>query len=870
MLELFDQNPQSRVFRVDRECYIVYLGAHWEDYKPFLRVGTSTSLPASLPPIVSSIIVPDVLTGNPLDEPASLAGDAGGETHYIGDVKTVEAMKAFVGQDTIPVEAIEAIDHEEDDGKHVLVYYYKDGNLKIKFRKNEIFDLRRREKLDGHYVAHANDVKNQYGRSPFKLPGDAYQDPGFIVAGSVPYLVSRGQLAALDLASDYFFTLSSAALDADRVATVRSDDPDAALIRFFKRARTRNRAVHVVSVRPERVKAAAGLFRENSQLPIRAVPVDASSGRYEFQRFTVTDGGGRTIAALEGRPGSVIFGEASKSDTAEDIRVDVKDRSILVGGRKYSLLQGMLYQLASGDLTRTAIETDYLPEKNYPYRDMLSQGESALIGQLQYFFSELFAGRDSGKVIKTIRGLDVVRGRAAVHPLVQILVHNAIEFCRFISATESRLSSGADALESAVSRLGISAAGMPAFLPIVGELYQAEEGTFLFYRFAQRITSDRYAHAESIAESIAALPSVDYEAERKRLEDLIAGLATPEQMDEARMRRIAEAKKPAQKKPTPTSEAEAVAEAAAAEPEEGFDSADGRGGRRRRSRGGWIIAAAAIIIIALLLGLLLTGVIPNRWFGDETQIVDSGGDGTDAGDQTDAAGTDGSDGTAADGTDASADGTDQAGADSSADGADAAGTDGTAVDGQSSTADGQDGAASAGDAASDSTSDPGVTVPPGWEDSLPALRALDQERGVTITDTSVIGPGGIEITLNDIILLVNQIATENGYDTMDEQNPLLPDPDWIYPGNVFVLPNSARYTVEEGDSIWVIAIRYMLARLRLDYAEYTRLSAEYEEADTTVTRRAEIVRSLRGLAAESHTENFALLVDETISGWSEE
>ena len=68
MPEIFDQNPSSRVFHVDQECYVLYLGAHWDDYKPFLRLGTSVHLPVGLPPIVSTIVVPDVLTGSPLDE----------------------------------------------------------------------------------------------------------------------------------------------------------------------------------------------------------------------------------------------------------------------------------------------------------------------------------------------------------------------------------------------------------------------------------------------------------------------------------------------------------------------------------------------------------------------------------------------------------------------------------------------------------------------------------------------------------------------------------------------------------------------------------------------------------------------------------
>lgn len=870
MLEIFDQNPQSRVFQVDRECYVVYLGSDWEDYKPFLRIGTSTQLPTALPPIVSSIIVPDVLTGNPLDEPASLAGDATGETHYIGDVETVEAMKKFVGQEAIPVSAIEEIDHEEDDGKHVLVYYYKDGNLKIKFRKNEIFDLRRREKLDGHFVARANDVKNQYGRGPFKLPGDAYQGHGFLVVDSTPYLIARGQLAALTLAPDYFFALCAAGIDADRLATVRNDDADAALIRFFKRSRTRNRAVHVVSARLDRVTDAASLFRENSLLPVRALPIDASSGRYEFQRFTVTEGGGRQIATLEGREGSLIIGPSAKSDVDSDLRIELSGSILADGGkRKFTLLEGALYLLSSTPVSRSVIESDFLPEKNYPFRDLLSAAENTLIGQLQFFFSELFAGRDAGKVLRTIRGLDLAKGRESAHPVVQILAHNYIEFASFIASREEKLASDADALAASLNRLQINRSSIPAMLPLVGEIFSESDRSYIFYRFAQRITSDRYAHAQQVSESISALPVFDYEGERQRLSDLISGLATPEQMDEARMRRIAESKKPTKKTPAPREKTDAAdASPTTDEDRSGRSSrsragARGKSGRGSRGRGGWIIAAAALVLVALLLALLFTNVIPNPWFGgEETAIAGTGDDAPDGdsrGNGERGSPDDPEPGVAADGVDTDGGGT-----------ADTDGTDPGAAEVRDGTDEApggaDDGSVQAGDAAA--PTDPEV-IPPGWEGSLPALRALDDEPGVIITDTQVIGPGGIEITLNDIILLVNQIATENGYDTMDEEDPLLPDPDWIFPGNVFVLPNATRYTVVQGDSIWVITVRYMVARLRQDYAQFTQLTAEYQRIDTGDGRKDEIVGLLRELAEESHSENFTALVDEQLSLWNE-
>ena len=34
----------KRVFHIDDECYIIYLGSSREDYKPFLRIGNSEAI----------------------------------------------------------------------------------------------------------------------------------------------------------------------------------------------------------------------------------------------------------------------------------------------------------------------------------------------------------------------------------------------------------------------------------------------------------------------------------------------------------------------------------------------------------------------------------------------------------------------------------------------------------------------------------------------------------------------------------------------------------------------------------------------------------------------------------------------------------
>ena len=412
MLDLFDQNPVSRVFHVDRECYIVYLGSHWDDYRPFLRIGTSTNLPTGLPPIVSSIVVPDSLTGNPLEEKTSLSGDAKPGTHYVGDTDTVERLKEYLDLRKIKVAPLTEVDHEEDDAKHVIVYYYKDGNLKLRFRKSEVLDLRRRERQDGHFLARAQEAKNEYGKSPFKLPGVSYQQTGFVVRSSSVYLLARGDLGALSLKPEYFFDLCSAGIDADRLSTVWAEDADEALIRFFKRSRAKERPVHVATPHPERVDAIIGLFGANSQPALDATTLSGHGGAFEFHGMKITQSPGRFEVHSDSFPGPLVIGQGTRTPAENAVHVDTRSARVSVGSASaltMPLLEGCLFTFAGETLTRTLIQERYLPEKNYPYRDMLSQPENMLFANLDYCFNELFSGRDPAKVIRNIRTLGVIR-----------------------------------------------------------------------------------------------------------------------------------------------------------------------------------------------------------------------------------------------------------------------------------------------------------------------------------------------------------------------------------------------------------------------------------------------------------------------------
>ncbi|MEE8441576.1 MAG: hypothetical protein V3S41_07635, partial [Spirochaetia bacterium] len=615
-----------------------------------------------------------------------------------------------------------------------------------------------------------------------------------------------------------------------------------ALLRFLKRSRAKGRTVRVSTPIGDEVKALAGIFRADSLPQLKVNLLDPAS--FTFHRFAVAEVAGRFEATLQELDGPIVFGSGASSATPAMI-VDSSAGTLTLDGRKLPLLDGCVYQLAAESLSRTLVAERYLPEKNYPYRDILSADENTLLGQIAFYFSELFAGRDVGKVLRTIRSSsiakDLNRG-ASLDPITEIILANTLEFVRFLHVAEPESGSAADGLASILEKHQLAPSSIPAALPLIAEISYRDNVPYLFYRFASRITSDRVAHADRVVQKMEAAPVFDFESERIRLGELVAGLANPEQMEEARLRRIAERKKPKPvEAPAPADEIEPKA---TEELDRSATASGGRStgragstGRRGSSRGRpwrWLLPVAAVVLLLIVVGALLaTGTIPNRWFvQDTTSGEDPPREDTVAGDN-------------ADGT---------RGTDAIDDAADAA----TAADAADTT--------DAGIA--DATDD--TTLPEGWPpETLPAIRALQEIPGVIITNERVIGPGGIEITVMDIINLVNRVATENGYAPMHTIDPERPDPDWIYPENVFVLPNGTRYTVTEGDTLWDITIRYMVARLGQDYEMYVRLTDDYEGDGVSDQRRTEIEVELLSIGNESHSENFTRIVKEKLAEWRE-
>jgi nucleoid-associated protein YgaU len=233
-----------------------------------------------------------------------------------------------------------------------------------------------------------------------------------------------------------------------------------------------------------------------------------------------------------------------------------------------------------------------------------------------------------------------------------------------------------------------------------------------------------------------------------------------------------------------------------------------------------LIAAAAVLLVALLAVLFGTGVI------DAGRIAGAGEDGAVAV---------ASDGQADENETAAADERDGDAADSDA-------ADGNGEQGR------EDGQAVIGDT---------TNVTPSVRQFIETLDLENPPEGLEARE----GAGGIIITILDIIRLANRIAVDNGYRELGAPPSAGPNPDWIYPDNVFELPDGSTHTVVSGDTLWDITAEFIQEQLAGRYARYAALMEDYRSESTEIQALVEELTTLRN---NTYSENFRNIVDQTI------
>ncbi|MFW6362494.1 MAG: hypothetical protein ACOC0D_01505 [Spirochaeta sp.] len=142
---------KNRVYTIDQECYVIYMGKADRKYRPFLRIGTSAFIPRDIRRHIGSVVLTDRMTGDYFLEADCLEKPVSHHMHYVGSPELVDAVKHFIRNEQIAEQPLgPATDVEREEGGRVV--FYGDRNLRVFLDGHRLFDLFDREKQDQHAV----------------------------------------------------------------------------------------------------------------------------------------------------------------------------------------------------------------------------------------------------------------------------------------------------------------------------------------------------------------------------------------------------------------------------------------------------------------------------------------------------------------------------------------------------------------------------------------------------------------------------------------------------------------------------------------------------------------------------------------------
>lgn len=199
---LADLRQSDRVFRLDRDCLLVYTGRDPRDARPFLRIGSGQSMPPELLKHIENVVLTEQELGNAAQElswmKATLA--AGGESvRYVGSKERVAQMYAYAGltemdeeeRPPVKVAPYGPFNSRVETKNKCMILFMATGNIQVSLSSSKLLDFfsyrNQKLNLDREY--------DLISRALHRRERRAEKGTGFLYTGG----------AALDRLSLYWF-----------------------------------------------------------------------------------------------------------------------------------------------------------------------------------------------------------------------------------------------------------------------------------------------------------------------------------------------------------------------------------------------------------------------------------------------------------------------------------------------------------------------------------------------------------------------------------------------------------------------------------------------------------------------------------------
>lgn len=779
----------GRVFRVDRECYVVYVGSDHHLVRPFLRIGTSPNVPDRIRPYIGTVVIADRLTGDLMQEAATV-GPAAVQPNYTASQQMLAAVGPFLTARNVSGRSIDASRGREG----AFVEFLTDGNLNVLINGRCIFDLAQRERDDRHFAYRLDRIDRIIESTAARYTADSLQRSGFLVgADRSLFLFQDGALEARALRPGGVLGLAER-LISPRLLTAFSGPLDGAAFSAWSKWAVRRSGIEaegatirMVGVTPD----SGGLLDLVAVLQAVGLAVEHAAPR-SHDAFV-------PAPLLETAGASLETAGASPRTGRRAPRWPQIDRFVLPAGAAWArgtappLLTGVPYRIDPGH----AVGADTTLER------FLQDGRGAH-GEL----ARLLQGWNDGSAIAA--GFDPAKFSA--------------EFSRQLTA---------------------------APLPVLADIRSTERGYDVQFSIQEGYTVGNAAEQRRAIERIAAIAAAPDEQslfrnERQRLVRFLDDLLRQRRST----LRAETTPKPPTAPPDRAGAGDAPRSRSDAAPEDrsggrGTDRAapGGRGsnaaGERSTARGGSRravstraraprrgLVAAALLALVVLVGGAGYFVLRER-SGRTTPTValdERGANGAAPNAdrsanprEPDERGANGAAPNAAE-SNASRD-PNTASATEPGAGASNAAESNAPRDPNTARAEGSsatDSAAGASNAAqSNASRDPDIAG------------ATDSAAG-TPAETQTLFTNELKIGMLDILVLANEIAQLNDFAPIGDNSVENPDPNWIFPSMVFTLLEERRYEILRGDTIWGIAERMLDRALERERAQLADLLQRME------------------------------------------
>ncbi len=737
---------EKRVFQIDNECYIVYLGSDREDYKPFLRVGNSKSLTQEIISNIYNIIITDSYIGNPSLEAFNINTVNIHENRYVGNENTIRKFLVFLNNFNIETSKITQYQKIKTEDNKALVFFYDDGNVNLNYDKKLLFDLKSREKKDLHFIEKTKWIMAQFLKNSLRYSPSDFNKPGFAMVKNSVVLFNREKIIAFSLPDDYFYTFTQSGIDPDLISAVITEDATESIIDLLKRKKYKKEKIDVLSRNMPLLKSALDLFESSKEDSLKSTLSDLTK-KSAVTKFDYTIRANKDALRFKNKeiPYSISISDKLEKAAEKELLINHTKKAFTLPGRSVresvKIPEGIPHIFIMEEPPIRGLLETFFKELLTPFVDLLSSVELVLIKQLESLFNDIINDTKFHGSLKNVkRGINRIKINSKSS--VIFLLSNAGEICSLLINMKKNKQDAVRSLsniKASINKRLRSIETVDISLPLICNLYISEQGTYSLYRlFKNTVTKDEYSLSQDIISTIEEKvrgKNEYFQQERRRLIDLIDELMLPPSAVEAKV------KPGARKEEMPVTARE----------------------KRKTLIKRIFIPVGIVLVLGIAFSLFFLIPRKGKIETKEEEVVIE---------QTLKVET------------------------------------------------------------------PEKTLEPHF----------------SLSD--------IEITVLDIYRVTNEIAKANGYRELDKVEELGKDPDWIYPENVFFLPDKTSCTVKTGDTIWYIANRYIKETLDHDWEKYLSILKELDKNKINMNNRKRLISELELLRESSYSENFAKEIDK--------